>query len=48
MQTTWVTPSSPANGTLRFTLQHLLIKKAVNLPTDGHSDIAIDFLLEIK
>jgi hypothetical protein len=48
MQTTWVTPSSPANGTLRFTLQHLLIKKAVNLPTDGHSDIAIDFMVEIK
>lgn len=48
MQTTWITPAAPANGTLRFTLQHLLIKKAVNQPTDGHSDIAIDFPIEIK
>jgi hypothetical protein len=47
METTWVTPVA-SNGTLKVTLQHMLIKKAVNLPTDGHSDINIDFAIEVK
>jgi hypothetical protein len=48
MQTTWVSSATPSTGVLRFTLQHLVVKKSVNQPTDGHSDIAIDFPIEIK
>lgn len=48
LETTWNTPPAAASGNLKVTLQHLLIKKAVNQPTDGHSDINIDFTIEIK
>lgn len=48
LKSTWVTPAAPASGKLKVTLQHLVIKKPVNQPTDGHSDISIDFDAEIK
>jgi hypothetical protein len=48
MQTTWRTPAAAAAGTLKLKLQHLLVKKAVNQPTDGHSDINVDFNVQIN
>lgn len=47
LETTWVTPAT-TNGKMLVTLRHMIIKKAVNLPTDGHSDINVDFTVEIK
>jgi hypothetical protein len=47
LSSTWVTPAAPASGKLKVTMQHLVIKKAVNQPTDGHSDISVDFDAEI-
>ena len=45
---TWVTQPVAGTGTLQLKLQHMLLKKEVNQPTDGHSDININFALQIN
>lgn len=48
LQSTWTTPAVAGSGKMKVTLQHLLVKKAVNQPTDGHSDINVDFNIQIN
>ncbi len=49
LSSTWQTPSTAQSGTLRVSLRHIAFgKSAASPPTAGHSDIQVDFKINIE
>ena len=49
LESVWVTPATPQNGTLRVNLRHIAVgKTASSSPNSGHSDLLVDFATRIE